>query len=392
MLKIYTAKEDHTLCRNQLYHFPHIYDHAATDRWFLMAARENVAFHRLHNAVYKKILDDSRFSPAMLQSIDDLYKIPPLPTLFFKAHTLWTVEEKHLAVYATSSGTSGSKSQIGLDWNALRLGARMGIEIGRYHQLFSPIPVNYLILGYQPVRENQTAISKTQRASMLYAPKAHVKYALIFRNGRYQLDRKGLCQALDRYESQGFPVRIIGFPAYLYFLLKELKKEKKKYRLKKESMVLLGGGWKEFYREQPDKAEVYCLLEEILGIDEGNCREFFGAVEHPSLYCDCKKHHFHVPIYSRVLVRDVDTLEPVGYGKTGIMNFITPMADSMPLTSILTDDLGILHPPGCCPCGNPAPYFEILGRSGLGEIQTCVAGANKYLGRNPQMGDSKHEI
>lgn len=373
------------MSRNQLYQYPHIYDHETTDPWFLTAVRENVAYHRAHNVAYKKILDDSGFSMRDLCGIQDLHRILPIPTLFFKSHSLWTGKEQRLAVHATSSGTGGRKSQIGLEWKALGFGARMGIEVGRAHGLFSPLPTNYLILGYEPAKDNQTAISKTQRASMLYAPVAHVKYALVLRGGQYRLDVRGIREALDRYERQKLPVRIIGFPAYLYFLLQGWKKEKRTYRFHKESMVMLGGGWKQFYREQPEKAEVYRLLQEVLGIDERHCREFFGAVEHPSLYCDCTLHRFHVPIYSRVIVRDVDTLEPVGYGQAGIMNFITPLTDSMPLISILTDDLGILHPPGSCACNNPAPWFEILGRAGLGEIRTCAAGAASYL-ENIQTG------
>ena len=380
------------MSRRQLYHYPDIYDHKATDRLFLGAVRENVAFHRDQNASYKKLLDSRSFSLHEIGSIQDLHKIPPIPTLFFKSHTMWTVNERRLAVLATSSGTGGIRSRVGLDWNAIGLGAQMGIGIGKFHHLFSPLPANYLILGYQPARENQTAISKTQRASMLYAPKVHVKYALVFHHGRYRLDLKGLKQALADFERQGYPVRIIGFPAYLYILLKELKKEGLTFRFRKESMVLLGGGWKQFYREQPEKEAVYRLLEEVLGIREPNCREFFGAVEHPSMYCDCNRHHFHVPIYSRVIVRDVDTLEPVGYGQAGIMNFITPLADSMPLISVLTDDLGILYPPGSCLCGNPAPYFEILGRAGLGEIRTCAAGADGYLTGSHKTGGSQDEI
>lgn len=372
------------MSRNQLYHYPHIYDHVAADSWFLTAVRENVAYHSEHNAVYKKILDDSSFSISDLRTIQDLYKIPPIPTLFYKSHKLWTIKDQRLAVRATSSGTGGAKSEIGLSWNALGPGVRMGMGIGRAHGLFSPLPTNYLILGYEPTKENQTVISKTQRASMLYAPKASVTYALAFRDGQYHLDYKGIRQTLDRYERQKLPVRIIGFPAYLYFLLKKLKEEKRVYRFHKKSKVILGGGWKQFYREQPEKEQVYSLLKEILGISEKNCREFFGAAEHPSLYCDCSQHRFHVPIYSRLIVRDVDTLEPIGYGQAGIMNFITPLADSMPLASILTDDLGILHPPGSCTCGNPAPWFEILGRAGLGEIRTCAAGAAQYLEKNPQ--------
>ena len=174
-------------------------------------------------------------------------------------------------------------------------------------------------------------------------------------------------------------MRIIGFPAYLYFLLKEMERREIFLRLPKHSMIMAGGGWKQFYKETVDKRELYRLGERHLGIPESHFREFFGAVEHPGVYCDCPNHHFHIPVTSRVVIRDVDTLEPVGYGTTGLVNLISPLVESMPLVSILTDDLGILHR-GCeCGCGIEAPYLEIIGRTGVPEIRTCAAGAEEVL-------------
>ena len=52
---------------------------------------------------------------------------------------------------------------------------------------------------------------------------------------------------------------------------------------------------------------------------------------------------------------------------------------SMPLHSIMTDDLAILREGEECGCGNNAPYFELLGRAGLQDIKTCAAGAAQFL-------------
>ena len=117
----------------------------------------------------------------------------------------------------------------------------------------------------------------------------------------------------------------------------------------------------------------------MLGIEEDHCIDFFGTVEHPVLYCDCKNHHFHIPAYSRAIIRDVNTLEPLGYGVPGILNLLSPLMRSMPLHSIMNDDLAILHEGTTCACGNPAPYFELLGRAGLHEIKTCAAGTAQFL-------------
>ena len=142
---------------------------------------------------------------------------------------------------------------------------------------------------------------------------------------------------------------------------------------------MLGGGWKQFYTQQVDKPVLYDLVNRVLGIPEEQIIEVFSAVEHPILYADCVRHHFHIPVYSRVIIRDSETLEPLPPGQPGLVEFITPLLTATPILAVMTDDLGILHPAGSCPCGNPAPWLEILGRVGLKDIKTCAAGAAELL-------------
>lgn len=319
--------------------------------------------------------------PGSLTSVEALAEIPPLPTALFKKETLWTMSRRHMAVRATSSGTSGSRSEIGYDWESVWFGFLLALGIGRCHGIFSPVPAHYLMLGYEPCRENRTIIVKTQRISSFFAPPAGRTYALRWKNGAYHLDIAGLLRALSLYSRSALPVRIIGFPSYLYFLLQYLKQEGKRFCLPANSMVLLGGGWKEHERQRVDKQDIYRLLQETMGIPRCNVREFFGAAESPSLYCTCRHGHFHVPIYSHVIIRDVKTLKPLPPGQPGILNLLSPMAKSMPLLSVMTDDLAVLYPGETCGCGIKAPYFELLGRAGLEEIKTCAAESRKILGR-----------
>jgi phenylacetate-coenzyme A ligase PaaK-like adenylate-forming protein len=157
-----------------------------------------------------------------------------------------------------------------------------------------------------------------------------------------------------------------------------MQQEGIRLHLPKDSKVTVGGGWKQFYTEQVDKASFYRLVEEVLGIPEVDCVEFFSAVEHPIVYIDCRHHHFHVPIYSRVIIRDPDTLEPLPPGQVGLINLLTPLVDSAPLLSVMTDDLGILHTEGC-PCGETSPWLEVLGRVGVHDVVTCAQGAETLL-------------
>ena len=173
----------------------------------------------------------------------------------------------------------------------------------------------------------------------------------------------------------------MGFPSYTYFAMKLLDERGIYPRLPKNSKIMLGGGWKQFYREAVDKREFYSLAEKVFGISDTDIVEFYGAVEHPVLYCDCEQHHFHIPVYSRVIIRDATTLEPLPYGKIGLVNLITPMVRATPILSVMTDDLGVLHDGGECGCGIDSPYLEIIGRVGLKEIKTCAAGAAELLGK-----------
>jgi hypothetical protein len=92
----------------------------------------------------------------------------------------------------------------------------------------------------------------------------------------------------------------------------------------------------------------------------------------------CRYHHFHLPVYSRVIIRNPDNFSPMPYGKAGLINLLTPMMWSSPLLSVMTDDLGVLHNEKC-PCGAESPWLEIIGRVGLSDIVTCAAGADEYL-------------
>lgn len=364
--------------KNKLFKYKKPYDIPGTNDLFLKAMRENCAYQYQNCEDYKRILDLKGFHPDDLKEYRDLEKLPFIPTLYFKQHTMFSMPSRRLLIKATSSGTSGRKSQMGFNLSSLYRGLRMVLTVGKYHKLLSLKPCHYLIFGYEPNKNNKIVFSKTAYGFTYMAPALSRAYALRYKEEGYELDLENLKQKFVKYSKTKIPVRTIGFPAYTYFLLKQMKEEGIKVKLPKGSIMTLGGGWKQFYAQKVSKEDFYALVEEILGIDHEHIIEFFGAVEHPILYTDCRCHHFHVPVYSRVIIRDVDTLEPVPNGQVGLVNLLTPMVDSVPILSTMTDDLGILHGEKC-PCGVDAPWLEILGRVGIKDIVTCAAGASELL-------------
>lgn len=359
------------------------YNMVKTDKLFHKKMKENMLFQYRNCPQYRQLIESRGWNEEHIQSVEDLADIPFIPTLYFKHHKMDSLPEKKMLTRATSSGTSGNKSDIGYDIKSLWRALGMSISIGRKHGLISLRPCRYIVLGYQArnllgkSKVQEKAVAKTAYAFTMLAPAVSRIYALPYRNGEYTLDLDGIKKALIKYSKGKTPVRLMGFPFHAYWLLTQMKEEGIKCHLPKGSVIAFGGGWKEYYTQKADKETMYELVEEILGIPAERCWEFFGAVEHPILYTTCAKHHFHVPIHSRVLIRDVDTFEPVTNGTAGLVNLMTPMVQSAPLLSIMTDDLGILHDASECGCGINTPYLEILGRVGMEDITTCAAGAEQ---------------
>lgn len=362
------------------------YDIQKTEGIFLKKVKENMLFQYQNCGEYRSILERKGWNEQKIKELESVEAIPFLPTLYFKHHKLDSLPEKKMLTRATSSGTSGNKSDIGYDPGSLWRALGMSIHIGRKHKLFSLRPCHYIILGYEPRgllgrKIEEKAVSKTAYAFTFFAPARSRIYALGWKNGEYVLNLEEIKRALIRYSKGKTPVRLMGFPFHAYFLLSQLKEEGITCHLPKGSLIAFGGGWKKHATQEVHKETMYRLIEEVLGIPSNRCVEFFGAVEHPILYTTCKNHHFHVPIHSRVIIRDVDTFEPLPNGKPGLVNLITPMIKSAPLLSVMTDDLGILQAGSSCGCGIETPYLEILGRVGMEDITTCAAGAKQLTSK-----------
>lgn len=365
--------------RKKLFQWKDPFDTEGSKDAFCKAMKENCAFQYKNCPEYRTILDEKVFSPEDIKDYDDLAKLPFLPTVFLKHHRIFSMPEHKRLIRATSSGTSGKYSEIGMEFGSLTNGLRMLLKVTRPRKLISPVPCHYIIFGYRPHKSNKTAIAKTALGYTFFTPALSRTFALKYKDGKYEPDLEGVIKAIVKHSKSKFPMRFIGFPAYTYFTLKMMDERGIHVKLPKNSVIMLGGGWKQFYKEQVDKQAMYDLVKRVLDVEEENVVESFGAAEHPILYCDCKKHHFHVPVYSRVMIRDVNTLEVLPHGNVGLVNLMTPMIKATPVLSIMTDDLGILHDAEECGCGVKSPYLEIIGRVGLKDVKTCAAGASEIL-------------
>lgn len=369
--------------REKLFSYKKIYDQAGSEKLFVEAMRESIQHHSNNCAFYRKLLKAKGFRAEEIKTIEDCEKIPPITAEFFKHHEVLSVDRSQIEIHATSSGTQGQKSQIFLDKESVRLGTKMAIKAIKYHDFISLIPTNYLILGYEPKEGNDMGNVKVALGMTRFAPAKEKVFALRPLGDRYEIDYFGIIEALKRFNRQRLPVRILGFPSYLYMLLDMMKASgEKPLKLNSRSLVLTGGGWKKFDDMAVNKQELYAMAEQYLGIPSKNCRDFYSAVEHSIAYPECEKHHMHVPIWSRVIIRDIKTLEPMGFNKPGFLSFVSPLVSSVPISSIIMGDIAVLKDGKNCGCGITTPYFEILGRAGRTKTRSCATAASEYIKGN----------
>lgn len=354
------------------------------DELFVKAMLESAAWHRERSPFYEKHCAASGFDPAGIKTVADCAKIPFVLADFFKSREVLSIPKGEVFAHFTSSGTTGQKSQIFFDSWSMRSGQRMLDWIFERNGWNTPgRKTNYLLYSYETEPDSKLGTAYTDNFLCKYAPPQDVFLALRRTGtGGHDFDAFGCIAALRRYESEGLPVRIFGFPAFLYFTLKRMRDlGLPPLKLSPESLVFLGGGWKGNADQAIAKSDLYAQINRQFGIPDARLRDGFGSVEHPIPYVECERHQFHVPVWSRVFIRDVRTLKPLGFGTRGFLHFTSPFITSMPAHSVLMGDLASLFPGSDCGCGLTAPYFVVHGRAGTSKNKSCAIAAAEMLAR-----------
>lgn len=351
-----------------------------SDEKFIQAMREIVSWHMEKSDYYAKLCQSENFKPASLKTLEDCLKIPHLWAHFFKGNEILSVPKEEVFLHLTSSGTTGQKSQIFFDEWTIRSAQRMVDWIfEKYGWVNEKQKCNYILFSYQTEESSKLGTAYTDNFLCKYAPVNEVFTALkLTGSGGHEFDCFGTIDAFKRFAEAGLPVRLFGFPAFFYFALERMKKlGLPPLKFHQDSMVFLGGGWKGNADKQIEKNDLYNLAHEMLGIPKERLRDGFGSVEHCIPYVECSEHEFHVPIWSRVFIRDVETLRPLGFNQKGFLHFISPYITSMPAHSVIMGDMASLHEN--CKCGMKTPYFKIHGRAGVSKNKSCALAASELL-------------
>ena len=113
--------------RKKLFQWKDPFDTEGSKDAFCKAMKENCAFQYKNCPEYRTILDEKGFSPEDIKDYDDLAKLPFLPTVFLKHHRIFSMPEHKRLIRATSSGTSGKYSEIGMEFGVPVINKRISI-------------------------------------------------------------------------------------------------------------------------------------------------------------------------------------------------------------------------------------------------------------------------
>jgi phenylacetate-coenzyme A ligase PaaK-like adenylate-forming protein len=331
--------------------------------------------HYDRNKFFRALWVDAGLTPEQVTTDEDLIRIPWMMVNLFKEHEMMTGSKEDIVLNLTSSGTSGQKSQIFLDESSLRLVKRLAWQIHARLGMCSDEEVNYLCFTYDPSVATHLGTAFTDELLTSFTRKKSVYYAIQWDSkiGDFRLNAEGVVQTLRRFEKESAPVRILGFPAHMYKIVKDYDLNLK---LPKNSWIQTGGGWKGMQSEEIPKQDFRQYMSKKLGVDESHIRDMFGMVEHGIPYCDCRLGRLHVPNYARVLIRSPRDFSVLEEGQVGLMQFFCSYVTSYPSISLMTTDWGRL---GRCDCGLGGSTLEVVGRAGVSKHKGCALTASKLL-------------
>lgn len=327
---------------------------------FLDAMRAACTWHQ-HNPAFAEQMPASEVGDC--QRIEDL---PFLDVDAFKQCLQLSVPESEVVRIVESSGTSGNASQVGLD----------EITIGRQQRSLARILESYLGPDRKHflVFDNKQAVAASgkrtsSRASGLRGMTLFAKSMQFLLSPELEPDAKLFDRALRKVPDDA-EVCIWGFTWMLHAASKKLENEpellgklREKLSVAAKVVVLHVGGWKQLEQEKVSKPDFNQQLATTLGIDPKSILDVYGMTEHlGTVYLDDEYGFKSVSAYSDVIIRDVETLQPLGVGEVGRIQLLTPVPHSYPGVSILTTDLGRLEGIDDCPTGRRGKYFTFQGR------------------------------
>jgi long-chain-fatty-acid---luciferin-component ligase len=334
--------------------------------------RENFHYHYLRNEEFRRYCFHFDFGPDGLHSIDDLHKIPLIPTSLFKKKSIYSCSPLEIEKQCSSSGTQGGRSTIYRD--RITLDRFIGTVQAMY-QLAPDIKFkNPFLYVLSPDTDEAQDLWFAYVLSLVEILHPSMFYV---RNGKFHHDE--LLQDLQQIGKDQQPV-LIGPPQLLNQLANIVQSTIGTLDLGAHNgYFITAGGWK---KAQKDSLELTQFADKMLQTfhlsSQNEIRDCFNMVELNTVMMSCQHHNFHVPPWLYMAALDPDTLLSAPEGEMGILAFIDATSTSYP-AYVLSDDLGEVHLFNSCPCGRSSRWFKMIRRVNRVESRGCAKKIDNML-------------
>lgn len=346
---------------------------------FVEAIKENYQLQFENQPYVRFLAEKNHFDISQVQTLDDLAKIPPIFVGTMKRTTFCNLKEDEVAMVLTSSGTKGEKTQSFFGKEDLERLTTLSRNCFEASGWTSNIPTHVFLFAHDIKEEKNrgTSWSNDQLSSLVPAKSIHW---MIVKNaqGDFDFDYKTWAKKIVELAKDA-PIRLVGFPAFMAQLANEISQIAPNFKAMEGSFITAGGGWKNHSGTPMTFAQFADFIGKSLGIAAHSIRDIFGMAEHGIPYCSCKAGHYHVPLYSRILIRDPLSLKVLPDGAEGIMNLISPYNMAQSNLSVLATDLGIIKEN--CPCGIKGKFIASIRRGGISKNRGCAIAAQEILDR-----------
>jgi len=361
------------LADNLLQLDPFYYDKENRDSIFFSSILEMSQHHYKNCIEYKNFCKNNNFNPK--SSNLSIYDLPYLPVSIFKSVNLISSEKNEsLKQLQSSATTSGTPSKIFIDYETSKRQTQASSAVMR--SFLNDFRHDFLILDANPRNNFNSEMTARLAATQgfLIMARKHDYFMKYNSNGKLELDMNNFIESCKSFSenSDSKALTVFGFTFVVYqYVVKYLIEKNIEIDLSGAKLAHIGG-WKKLIDSSVSPEKFKRDINDTMKISEDNIIDFYGFTEQMGLiYGEIKEGYKITPAYSELIIRDVNTLQPVPDGETGFIQLISPIFSSFPGISVLTEDLGRIVGEGLCSFGRKGKCFEILGRAQEAEIRGC---------------------
>jgi hypothetical protein len=336
--------------------------------------------HKKHCPPYKRILETL---PISLSPTDNIEDIPILPVRIFKTREFSSVPRSSVIRVLTSSGTTSQvPSHIFVNKKTIELEIKaFSAVIRSVMGKNKPFPV-VLVDTANSLRDETTL---GIRSYTLRGWQNLSSDCLFLLDDSMNIKWDELNIFLKKYKDEKIVLFGLTFIIWQH-LYKTLVKKGRRLDLA-GSLLFHTGGWKKLEGISKDDQLFKQKLTERLGLKR--IYNFYGMTELIGvIFLECEQGYLHTPDFAEVIIRDPASLKPLPKNHKGLIQVFSPLAQSFPGHSILTEDLGEILGEDDCHCGRRGKYFRVHDRMPWAEIRGC---SNTYAEDFPSDDEQRRE-